>query len=67
MEILRHITLPNIKVPSGGFGTSGSLTYMWHTSFGPSACLHFGTCPLFLFLSLSWVLSFFEVWYGFIT
>jgi hypothetical protein len=29
--------------------------------------LDFGACPLFLFLSLSWVLSFHTVWQGFIT
>jgi len=27
---------------------------------------NFGPCPLFLFLSLSWVLSFHKVWQGFI-
>jgi hypothetical protein len=40
---------------------SGSFTFMWHTSFGLFACLDFGPCPLFLFLSLAWVLSFDEV------
>jgi hypothetical protein len=30
------------------------------------ACLDFGPSPLFLLLSLSWVLSFCKVWQGFI-
>jgi hypothetical protein len=34
--------------------------------FGLFACLDFGPCPLFLFLSLAWVLSFYDVWQGFI-
>jgi hypothetical protein len=29
---------------------------------GLFVCLDFGAGPLFLFLSLSWVLSFYEVW-----
>jgi hypothetical protein len=40
----------------------GSLICVWHASFGLFACLDFG--PLFLFLSLSWVLSSYEVWIG---
>jgi hypothetical protein len=31
---------------------------------GLFACLNFGPCPLFLFLSFSWVLSFYEVTHG---
>jgi len=46
---------------------SGSLTSLWLASFGPFACLDFGPGPLFLFLSLSWVLSFYKVGQGFIT
>jgi len=38
---------------------SGSLSSLWLASFGLS---DFGACPLFLFLSLSWVLSFYRVW-----
>jgi hypothetical protein len=37
----------------------------WFTlaaSFGLFACLDFGPGTFFLFLSLSWVLSFYEVW-----
>jgi hypothetical protein len=34
---------------------------MWHAFFGLFACLDFGHSPLFLFLSLSWVLSLYEV------
>jgi hypothetical protein len=45
---------------------SDSLTSVWHASFGLFACLDFGPCPLFLFLSLAWVLSFYDVWQGFI-
>jgi hypothetical protein len=41
---------------------SGSCTFGWHASFGLFACLDFGLCCLFLFLSLSWVLSFIEIW-----
>ncbi len=39
-----------------------SFAFFWPASFGLFACLDFGPCPLFLFLSLSWVLSFYEVW-----
>jgi hypothetical protein len=46
---------------------SCSLTLVLPASFGLFACLDFGPCPLFLSLSLSWVLSFYEVWQGFIT
>jgi hypothetical protein len=45
---------------------SGSITFLWPASFGLFAYLDFGPCPLFLFLSLSWVLSFYKVWQGFI-
>jgi hypothetical protein len=38
---------------------------LWHASFGLSAWLDFGPCTLFLFLSLIWVLSFYEIWPGF--
>jgi hypothetical protein len=38
---------------------SGSLTSLWPASFGLYACLDFGPCPKFLFLSLAWVLSFY--------
>jgi hypothetical protein len=38
---------------------SGSLTSLWPASFGLHACLDFGPCPKFLFLSLAWVLSFY--------
>jgi hypothetical protein len=38
---------------------------MWPTSFGLFAYLDFGPYPLFFFLSLSWVLSFYEVWHDF--
>ncbi len=44
----------------------GSLASLWLTSSGLFACLDFGPCPLFLFLSLSWVFSFYDVWQGFI-
>ncbi len=33
---------------------------------GSFACLDFGPCSLFLFLTCSWVLSFYKVWLGFI-
>ncbi len=57
---------------------SGSLTSLWPTSFVLYACLDFGPCAKFLFLSLAWVLSFYffspffgcflyNVWQGFIT
>jgi hypothetical protein len=46
---------------------SGSLTSLWLASFGLLACLDFGPGPLFLLLSLSRVISFYEVWQGFIT
>jgi hypothetical protein len=39
---------------------------VWHVSFGLFACLDFGLSPLFIFLPLSWVLSFYKVWQGFI-
>ncbi len=46
---------------------SGSITSMWPAPFGLFACLDFGPCPLFPFLFLSWVLSFYYiVWQGFI-
>jgi len=38
---------------------SGSLTSLWPTSFVLYACLDFGPCAKFLFLSLAWVLSFY--------
>ncbi len=38
---------------------SGSLTSLWPASFGLYACLDFGPCVNFLFLSLAWVLSFY--------
>jgi hypothetical protein len=41
---------------------NGSLTSLWPASFGLFAWLDFGPCPLFLFFSLSSVLSFDEVW-----
>jgi hypothetical protein len=43
---------------------NGSLSSLWPTSFGLFAWLDFGPCPLFFFLSLSWVLSSDEVWQG---
>jgi hypothetical protein len=45
---------------------SGSFTYFWPASFGLFACLDFGPGPLFLFLSISWVLYFYKGWQGFI-
>jgi hypothetical protein len=39
---------------------------MLQASSGLFACLDFGPCRLFLFLSLFGVLSFYEVWQGFI-
>jgi hypothetical protein len=42
-----------------------SLTSLWPASFGLFACLDVGSCPLFLFLLLSWVLSFYTVLAGF--
>jgi len=39
---------------------SGSLASLWLTSSGLFAC------PLFLFLSLAWVFSLYDVWQGFI-
>jgi hypothetical protein len=61
----------NIKVleqhlPTDNNRISGSTTSLWLASFGLFACLHFGPCPLFLYFSLSWVLSFHKVWQGFI-
>jgi hypothetical protein len=38
---------------------SGSLTSLWPASFGLYACLDFGPCANFLFLSLAWVLFFY--------
>ncbi len=46
---------------------SGLLSSLWPASFGLFETLDFGPCPLFLFLSLSWVLSFIKVWQGFIS
>jgi hypothetical protein len=46
---------------------SCSLTPVLPAFFGLFACLDFDPCPLFLSLSLSWVLFFYEVWQGFIT
>jgi hypothetical protein len=43
---------------------NGSITSLWPASFALFAWLDFGPCPLFLFLSLSWVLSFDQVWQG---
>jgi len=40
---------------------SGSLTSLWPASFGLYACLDFGPCSTFLFLSLAWMLSFYFV------
>jgi hypothetical protein len=54
MEVLKVLVL------------SDSITSLWLASFGLLACLDFGPCPLFLFLSLSWVLSFDKVWQRFI-
>jgi hypothetical protein len=54
MEVLKVLVL------------SDSITSLWLASFGLLACLDFGPCPLFLFLSLSLVLSFDKVWQGFI-
>jgi hypothetical protein len=45
---------------------SGSLFSVWHASSGLFAGLDFGPSALFLFLALSWVLSFYKVWQGFI-
>jgi hypothetical protein len=45
---------------------SGSLTSVWSASFGLLALLDFGPCPLILSLSLSSVLSFYDVWKSFI-
>jgi len=54
-----------------GFGSlvlDGSLSSWWIASFGLFVCLDFSPDPLFLFLSLSlsWVLSFYKIWQGFI-
>jgi hypothetical protein len=43
---------------------SASLICVWHASLGLFACLYFGPSPLILFLSLSWVVSSYEVWIG---
>jgi hypothetical protein len=40
---------------------NGFLTSLWLAFFGLFACLDFGPCPLFLFLSISWVLYFHKV------
>ncbi len=50
------------------FLLSGSLSSLWPASFGLFACLPglWSLPPLFPFLSLSWVLSFYKVWQGFI-
>jgi hypothetical protein len=45
---------------------SCSLSSLWPAFVGLFACLNFDPCPLFPFLSLSWVLSFSKVWHGFI-
>jgi hypothetical protein len=45
-----------IQTTSGGFGTS--IAFLCPTSFGLFACLDFGPCPLFLFLSLFGMLFF---------
>jgi hypothetical protein len=47
-----------------GLVLSGSLSSLWPAAFGLFSCLDFVPCPLFLFLSLSWVLSFLKVWQG---
>jgi hypothetical protein len=63
LEELNHAT------GGGGLGTysSSSLSTLWPASFDRFACLNFGHCPLFLFLSFSWVLSFYyQGWPGFI-
>ncbi len=49
----RVVPLPQVSVPSD------SLTSLWPISFGLYACLDFGACPKFLFLSLAWVVSFY--------
>jgi hypothetical protein len=45
---------------------SGSLSSLRPTFVGVFACLDFGPCPLFHFLSLAQGLSFYEVWQDFI-
>jgi hypothetical protein len=42
-----------LVVPFPPWVLSGSLSSMWPVSFGLPACLDFGPCPLFLFLSLA--------------
>jgi hypothetical protein len=42
----------NVLLSEGSI-LSGSLSSLWPTLFGLFACLDFGPCPLFLFLSLS--------------
>jgi hypothetical protein len=39
---------------------------VWPTFVGLFACLVFGPCPLFLFLALFKMLSFYKVWQDFI-
>jgi hypothetical protein len=49
-----------------GLVRSGSLSSLFPAFVGLFACLDFSPCPLFPFLSLSLVLSFYKVWQGFI-
>jgi hypothetical protein len=42
-----------LVVPFPPWVLSGSLSSLWPASFGLLACLDFGPCPLFLFLSLA--------------
>jgi len=45
---------------------TGSLFSLWPAVGGLFACLDFCPCPLFPCFPLSWVLSFYKVWQGFI-
>jgi hypothetical protein len=51
---LKHENLRNVQ------------SSLWPAYFWLFVWLDFGPCPLFLFLSLSWVLSFYKGWQGFI-
>ncbi len=63
------ISILNGSFPPCGpplWGSFASLSFMWLASLGSFACLNCGLCTLFLFLFLSWVLSFYKVWQVFI-
>jgi hypothetical protein len=54
-------------VTEEGSVLSGSLSSWWAASFGLLLAWTLILAPCFFFLYLSWVLSFYKVWQGFIT